>query len=105
MTDKLIVLSTTGSQAEAARIAEELVERRLAGCVNVVGRVQSFYRWEDKLQRGEEFLMLIKTDRAHLEQVHTAIHELNSYEIPEFISVAVDGGSEKYLNWMESCVG
>jgi periplasmic divalent cation tolerance protein len=105
MTDKLIVLTTAGSQAEAARIAEELVERRLAGCVNVVGRVQSFYRWEEKLQRGEEFLMIIKTDQAHREQVRNAIRELNSYDLPEFVTLAVEGGSQEYLNWIDSCVG
>jgi periplasmic divalent cation tolerance protein len=104
MTDKLLVLSTAGSQAEAARIAEELLERRLAACVNVVGRIQSFYRWEDKLQRAEEYLMLIKTVRAREEQVRAAIRELHSYELPEMISISIDDGSPEYLKWMESCV-
>src|SRR5579864_5685664 len=92
MTDKLLVLSAAESQAEAARIAEELVERRLAACVNVIGRVQSFYRWEDKLQRAEE------------EQVRAAIRELHSYELPELISISIDDGSPDYLKWMDSCV-
>lgn len=104
MTDKLLVLSTAGSQAEAARIAEELLERRLAACVNVVGRIQSFYRWEDKLQRAEEYLMLIKTVRAREEQVRAAIRELHSYELPEMISISIDDGSSEYLKWVESCV-
>ena len=104
MTDKLLVLSTAGSQAEAARIAEEMLERRLAACVNVVGRIQSFYRWEDKLQRAEEYLMLIKTVRAREEQVCAAIRELHSYELPEMISISIDDGSPEYLKWMDSCV-
>ena len=104
MTDKLLVLSTAGSQAEAARIAEELLERRLAACVNVVGRIQSFYRWEDKLQRAEEYLMFIKTVRAREEQVRAAIRELHSYELPEMISISIDDGSSEYLKWVESCV-
>jgi len=104
MTDKLLVLSTASSQAEAARIAEELVERRLAACVNVIGRIQSFYRWEDKLQRAEEYLMIIKTDRANEEKVREAIRELHSYELPEFITVPVEGGTAEYLSWMDSCI-
>jgi periplasmic divalent cation tolerance protein len=104
MTDKLLVLSTAGSQAEAARIAEELLERRLAACVNVVGRIQSFYRWDDKLQRAEEYLMLIKTVRAREEQVRAAILELHSYQLPEMISISIDDGSPEYLKWMDSCV-
>jgi periplasmic divalent cation tolerance protein len=105
MTDKMIVLSTAGSQAEAARIAEELVERRLAACVNVVGRIQSFYHWEDKLQRAEEYLMVIKTNEALVEKLHAAIQELNSYELPEFVTLAVKGGSAEYLKWINECVG
>jgi periplasmic divalent cation tolerance protein len=105
MTDKVLVLSTAGSQAEAARIAEELLERRLAACVNVIGRAQSFYLWEDKLQRAEEYLMLIKTVRAREEQVRAAIRELHSYELPEMISISIDDGSPEYLKWMDSCVG
>jgi periplasmic divalent cation tolerance protein len=105
MTDKLVVLTTAGSQAEAARIAEELLERRLAACVNIVGRIQSFYLWKDQLQRDEEFLMIIKTCRAKQEKVGEAIRELNSYELPEFVSIEVDGGSEDYLKWLDSCVG
>lgn len=102
MTDKLIVLSTAESQAEATRIAEQLVGRCLAACVNVVGRIQSFYHWEGKMQRADEFMLIIKTDQAHEQQVRDAIVELNSYELPECISISVDGGSEEYLKWISS---
>lgn len=104
MTDKLLVLSTAASQAEASRIAEELVERRLAACVNIVGRVQSFYRWEDKLQRAEEFLIIIKTLKAHEEQLRAAIRELHSYDLPEFVAIPVESGSQDYLEWVDSCI-
>src|ERR1700756_1371284 len=104
MTDKLIVLSTAESQAEASRIAEQLVGRCLAACVNVVGRIQSFYHWEGKLQRAEEFLLIIKTEQAHEGQVREAIEELNSYELPECISISIDGGSEEYLKWIGSII-
>lgn len=105
MTDKVVVLSTAGSQAEAARIAEELLEKRLAACVNIVGRIQSFYLWNDKLQRDEEFLMIIKTCRAKVDKLRETIREMNSYELPEFITLSVEGGSDDYLRWLDSCIG
>lgn len=103
MTDKLLVLSTASSQAEAVRIAETLVEQRLAACVNVVGGTQSFYRWQDKLQRSEEYLLVIKTVQAQEEKVRAAIRELHSYELPEYITIPIDGSAE-YLKWIDSCV-
>jgi periplasmic divalent cation tolerance protein len=105
MTDKLLVLSTAGSEAEAARIAEQLVKRRLAACVNVLGPMRSFYRWKDNLERAEECLMIIKTVQEQIDKLEAAIRELHSYELPEFITVRVDGGSEQYLNWIGGSVG
>ena len=104
MTDKLLVLTTAGSEREADKIAHALVERRLAACVNIVPRVQSVYRWEGKVESAEEFLLIVKTTRARNEQVCAAIRELHSYKLPECISIAVDGGSEEYLRWLEDCV-
>jgi periplasmic divalent cation tolerance protein len=105
MSDKLLVLSTAGSETEARKIAEALVERRLAACVNVVPRILSVYRWEGKVERAEEYLLLIKTVAAHEEEMRAAIRELHSYEVPEFISVSVAGGTAEYLKWLEDAVG
>ena len=104
MTDKLLVLTTTGSVAEAQKIAHALVERRLAACVNIVPRIQSIYRWEGKVETAEEFLLVIKTMRSHEQDVQSAIRELHSYELPECIAVSIDSGSEEYLNWIVESV-
>jgi periplasmic divalent cation tolerance protein len=104
MTDKLLVLTTAGSEAEARKIAEGLVGRRLAACVNIIPRIQSVYRWRGKIEQAEEFLLLIKTSKPREEQVRAAIAELHSYELPECIAIAVAGGSAEYLNWMEESV-
>lgn len=100
MTDKLLVLSTAGSETEAQKIAYALVERKLAGCVNIVPRVHSVYRWQGKVESAEEFLLIIKTTRERQEQVCSAIRELHSYELPECIAVAIDAGSKEYLDWI-----
>ena len=104
MTDKLLVLTTAGSEAEAQKIAKALVERRLAACVNIVPRIQSVYTWEGKLEQAEEYLMLIKTVKLCEERVHAAIRELHSYELPECISIAIENGSAHYLRWLSEAV-
>src|SRR3954451_4195462 len=100
MTDKLLILTTAGSESEAKQIATTLVERRLAACVNILPRVASVYRWRGKVEAAEEFLLIIKTVKAQQEQVQLAIRELHSYELPECIAIAVEGGSTEYLEWI-----
>src|SRR6266853_6181077 len=104
MTDKLLVLSTAGSETEARKIAEALVERRLAACVNIVPRVQSVYRWEGKVEHADEYLLLIKTVKEREEQVCAAIRELHSYEVSECIAIQIESGSVEYLNWIEDSI-
>jgi|SRR5712691_4057475 len=104
MTNKLIILTTTGSEDEARKIAEALVERRLAACVNIVSQVHSVYRWEGKLEHGDEYLLLIKTGKEREEQVRAAIRELHSYEIPECIAIQIEDGSAEYLKWIEDSI-
>ena len=104
MTDNKLVLTTAGSKEEAQRIARTLVERRLAACVNLVQRVESVYRWQGNIEEAEEWLLLIKTTSAAFERVRDAINELHSYELPECISLAIDGGSSAYLEWLEDSV-
>jgi periplasmic divalent cation tolerance protein len=100
MTDKRIILSTAGSREEAERLAEALVERRLAACVNVVGPIRSVYRWQGEVERADEFLLFIKSTAAQFAAVAAAIQELHSYELPECVELAVTAGSDAYLNWL-----
>lgn len=104
MTDKVLVLTTVGSESEARQLAHGLVERRLAACVNIVPKIQSIYRWEDKVESAEEFLLLIKTTKGRASEVQSTIRELHSYDLPECIVIAVEGGSENYLKWIEESV-
>ena len=104
MTDKLLVLTTTGSEEEAKKIAHALVEGRLAACVNIVPKIQSVHRWKGKVESAEEFLLVVKTVRSREDQVLSTIRELHSYELPECIVIEVDGGSKEYLQWVEQSV-
>jgi periplasmic divalent cation tolerance protein len=104
MTDKVLVLTTAGSDTEARKIAQTLVERRLAACVNIVPHIQSVYRWEGKVEKAAEYLLLIKTAKAREEQVRAAIRELHSYELPECISIPIESGGADYLQWLSDSV-
>jgi periplasmic divalent cation tolerance protein len=99
MTDNRVVLTTTGSVDEARRIAEGLVERKLAACVNIVPKVVSIYRWKGKVEEAEEWLLLIKT-AAPFDQVRDAILQMHSYELPECMSISIEDGSPEYLKWL-----
>lgn len=100
MSDKRVVLTTAGTAEEANKIAEALVDRRLAACVNVVGPIASVYRWKEKVERAQEWLLVIKTTAGVADTVGDAIKELHSYELPECVVLPIDGGSEAYLEWV-----
>jgi periplasmic divalent cation tolerance protein len=104
MTDKRIVLSTAGSKEEAHRIAQALIERRLAACVNVVGPIHSVYRWKGSVETAAEHLLIIKTTQPAFPHVRDAIRELHSYELPECVMLNVEHGSEEYLRWIAESV-
>jgi periplasmic divalent cation tolerance protein len=101
VTDKIVVLVTCGSKNEARRIAEALVERRLAACVQEMGgSVRSTYRWKGKIESAREFLLVIKTARKRFSAVSKLVKELHSYEVPEIIALNVADGSREYLKWI-----
>lgn len=104
MTDKILVLTTTGSERDAGNIAHTLIERRLAACVNILPKVASVYRWEGKVERAEEWLLIVKTVQESFEKVRDVIKELHPYELPECISISIENGSGEYLKWIEESV-
>jgi periplasmic divalent cation tolerance protein len=105
MSDKKIVLTTTGSQQEARKIARTLVERRLAACVSIVPQIESVYRWQANVDTAQEWLLLIKTTANAWERVRSAIRELHSYELPECVCLDIEDGSSAYLDWIAKAVG
>ncbi len=101
MTRAKIVVTTCGSVEEAQKIARELVERRVAACVNIVSPIQSVYRWQGKVESATEWLLLIKTSAEKFAAVRDAIGELHSYDLPECIMVSIEDGSPEYLKWIQ----
>src|ERR1700735_5363721 len=100
MTDKRLVLTTAGSADEARRIAEALLDRKLAACVKIVPQRVSIFRWKGKIEEAEEWALWIKTTAAVFARVRDAIKEMHSYELPECLCLEVEDGSEEYLKWL-----
>jgi periplasmic divalent cation tolerance protein len=104
MADEKLIISTAGSKEEASRIAHALVEQKLAACVNIVGPIESVYRWQEKVETAAEFLLLIKSTSAKAAMAAARIRDLHSYDLPEAIEINIDGGSADYLKWIaENC--
>ncbi|MBV9280418.1 MAG: divalent-cation tolerance protein CutA [Chloroflexi bacterium] len=93
-------MTTTDSSEEARKIAGTVVERHLAGCVQVIGPISSTYRWEDGIETAQEWLCLIKTSAERFAELEGAILEVHSYDVPEILAVPVVAGSAAYLQWL-----
>ncbi|MBV8206520.1 MAG: divalent-cation tolerance protein CutA [Acidobacteria bacterium] len=104
MTKARIILTTAGSRAEAEKIASALVSERLAACVNIMGPVESHYRWKGKVEKAAELMLLVKTAAAVAAKTSARIRELHSYEAPEIVVLQIDGGDNLYLKWLAGCV-
>ncbi len=96
------VVTSVGSRTDAQAIARTLVERRLAGCVQVVGPITSTYWWEGKVEEAEEYLCLIKTRQDMFTTLEATIASLHPYDVPEILALPVSAGSQRYLDWLKS---
>lgn len=100
-----LVITTCPSLAEAEGLAEKLLASRLAACVNIVPGVLSLYEWQGKLEREQEFLLLIKSRAEGFPELEKLVQASHSYELPELIAVPIEEGSAAYLNWIDTQLG
>jgi len=105
MTEALVVLVTVPSRATGETLAAALVGESLAACVNLVGPIASFYRWQDELHCDDEHLLIIKTTRAGYAALEARVLALHPYETPEVIALPVEQGAAAYLAWLSAAVG
>lgn len=100
MADYIQIITTTSNMTDAQRIAQVIVEKRLAGCVQIVGPIQSTYRWEGEVQRNEEYMCILKTRADLYDRLYQAVKDIHPYEVPEFLATPVVQGNQSYLDWL-----
>jgi len=100
MSDALVVFMTAANAGEARRIANHLVEARLAACVQVLPEIESVYQWKGAVQREKEVLILAKTTAAQFDALEKAVRAIHSYETPEIVAVPMAAVSEPYRKWL-----
>jgi len=98
--DNIIAFVTCASRKEANKIARSLVTDKLAACVNILGGVESVYRWQGKIDTSREVLLVIKSKKSKLTKLIGLVKARHSYQVPEIIALPIIAGEEKYLRWI-----
>jgi len=94
------IFTTTGKREDAEKVARALVQKRLAGCVQIIGPIQSTYWWKNRIETAKEWLCLIKSEKGLYKEVEKTIKEIHPYETPEITAVPIVAGSKEYLEWL-----
>lgn len=100
----VLVLTTIGADADGPALARTLIDEQLAACVNVLPVMTSVYRWQGQVEQDREQQLVIKTTQDRVHALEARVRELHSYELPEFLVIAAEGGSAAYLAWVDESV-
>lgn len=101
MSQYRVFFVTVEKKNDAQHIAQTLVEERLAACVNIVPAVESFFRWEGKVDHADELLLIIKSTQQLAPKLIERVKQLHPYDIPEVIELSIEGGNSDYLRWID----
>ena len=100
----IMVFITAASVDEAKRLADTLVERRLAACVQIMPEMNSVFRWQGKVETQREVLLIVKTLNSKFPEIEWEVVKLHSYETPEIVAIPLSAGSGPYLEWLKASV-
>ena len=100
----IIVMVTTASKQEAEKIAQRVLKERLIACANIIGPVSSIFHWAGKIEKAEEYLLLMKSRKDLFEKLAETVKALHSYELPEILVLPIVESSKTYLDWLGSCL-
>ena len=101
----IVVFITTADKKQAEAIASALVGQALAACVNRVEGIDSLFRWQGKVDRQKECLMIVKSRKALMPKLIKLVKSLHSYDVPEIIALPIIAGEKKYLEWLDESTG
>ena len=96
------VYMTVGSIEEAKNIGQKLVEKNMAACVNLLENMTSIYKWENKLEEGQEVVMIAKTRKTLMPKLIETVKTHHSYDCPCILELPIQGGNPDFLSWIET---
>lgn len=99
-----VAFVTTPDEKTAKSLAQSIVEKKLAACVNIIPQITSIYTWEDKLNEDNEVLMMIKTKSSRIDELAKFVRENHPYSVAEVISLPIENGNIPYLDWITKTV-
>ena len=97
----IVVFITIDTPANAQKLADKLLAAKKAACVNIIPKVSSQYRWQGKIEKTDEVMLIVKTRAALLDELITLVKQNHPYAVPEIIAVPIAGGNLDYLAWLE----
>ena len=97
----IMIITTVNSDSAAKKIAQALIEEKLAACVNIIPSVTSIFRWEGKVSTESELILIAKSKEKLFDEIKDKILSLHPYKLPEIITVPIVDGSKEYLKWVE----
>ncbi len=100
----ILIITTIDDLESAKKLSRSLVYNKLAGCINIIPEITSIYRWNDRIEEDEEFVLFIKTKESNYKEIENFIKNNHPYEVPEIISINIDGENE-YLTWLNNITG
>ena len=96
----IVIFVTAKDEAQAKKIAEKLVADKLVACANIIPGIQSIFRWQGKVDRAKEVLLVLKSRRRHFPLIVQTVKALHTYDVPEVIALPIVEGNKDYLNWL-----
>ena len=101
----IVILVTAPNTAQAKKIADFLLKKRLAACVNIIPNLESLFWWQGKVDKAKEALLLIKSKKQLVTQLIKAVKSKHPYDVPEIIALPIVSGNKDYLNWIDEYCG
>ncbi len=96
----IVVFVTVPSMKTGRKIAKELLSKRVAGCINILGRLDSFFWWKEKIDKAKECLLIIKTKKSLFSKLKKIVESLHPYDVPEVIALPLVDINDKYASWL-----
>jgi periplasmic divalent cation tolerance protein len=100
----IVIFVTAANKKEAKKIAQSLLKQKLAACVNIAGKIDSFFWWKGSPDKASEVLLLIKSRKDKFKQIVRAVRKAHSYQVPEIIALPIIAGDKEYLRWIDATV-